>query len=98
MQERYHYASVAVALEELRALGFVIDFNLREEDIKKYPENYEIIHIYRYEGDTNPDDEAVVYGIKSIHGEKGVFVAGYSANSDNETAIVLHNLSIKERD
>jgi hypothetical protein len=30
------------------------------------------VHIYRYEGDSNPDDEAIVFGIKSKSG--GVFV------------------------
>jgi DNA-binding cell septation regulator SpoVG len=95
MKNRYHYASVSVALTELKSMGFNIDFNLQEEKIKNNPDDYQILHIYRYEGDSNPDDEAVVYAIKSIIGEKGVFVAGFSANSDNETAKVLHHLSIK---
>jgi len=95
MKNRYHYASVLKALEELKSMGFVVDFNLQEEAIMNHPENYEILHVYRYEGDTNPDDEAIVYGIKSDKGEKGVFVAGFSANSESHAAQVLHELSIK---
>jgi hypothetical protein len=95
MEERYHYASVIKALEELKEIGFTIDFNLQEDTIKNNPELYEIIHIYRYEGQSNPDDSAVVYGIQSILGEKGVFVAGYSANSESHAAKVLRELSIK---
>jgi len=95
MKNRYHYASVLKALEELKAMDFVVDFNLQEEVIMNHPGNYEILHIYRYEGDTSPDEEAVVYGIKSNTGEKGVFVAGFSPNSESEAAIVLHKLSIK---
>jgi hypothetical protein len=83
------------ALEELKALDFVVDFNLQEEAIMNNPENYQILHIYRYEGDTSPDEEAVVYGIKSNSGEKGVFVAGFSANSESHAAQVLLELSIK---
>jgi hypothetical protein len=64
MKNRYHYASVLKALEELKAMGFTVDFNLLEEDIMNHPEHYEILHIYRYEGESNPDDEAIVYGIK----------------------------------
>ena len=95
MKNRYHYASVLKALEELKAMDFVIDFNLQEEHIMQNPNNYQILHIYRYEGDTSPDEEAVVYGIKSNSGEKGVFVAGFSANSESEAAKVLNELNIK---
>jgi len=95
MKNRYHYASVLKALEELKAMGFTVDFNLQEEVITNHPTHYEILHIYRYEGDTSPDEEAVVYGIKSNRGEKGVFVAGFSANSESEASKVLHELSIK---
>lgn len=95
MKNRYHYASVLKALEELKSMDFTIDYNLQESAIMDYPDSYEIVHIYRYEGDSNPDDEAVVYGIKSNSGEKGVFVAGFSANSESEAAKVLSDLSIK---
>lgn len=95
MKNRYHYASVLKALEELKSMEFTVDFNLLEEDIMNHPDNYEILHIYRYEGDSNPDDEAIVYGIESTTGEKGVFVAGYSPNSESKAAKVLHELSIR---
>jgi hypothetical protein len=97
MSNMYHYASVSKALDDLNEMGFTYDFNLHEEDIIKNPHRYEIQHIYRYEGDSNPDDEATVYGIKSTSGKKGVYVAGYAANSENNAARVLIDLSIKGR-
>jgi hypothetical protein len=33
--------------------------NLHEEDISK-PDKYEIVHVYRYEGDSNPDEAMVL--------------------------------------
>ncbi|MFV8465365.1 hypothetical protein [Flavobacterium sp. LB1P62] len=97
MSNIYHYASVSEALDDLSEMGFTFDFNLHEEDIIKNPHRYEIEHIYRYEGDSNPDDEATVYGIKSSSGKKGVFVAGFAANSENDAARVLNDISIKGR-
>lgn len=97
MKSIYHYASVSKALEDLYQKGYLIDFNLQEENIKQNPALYEIVHIYRYEGNSDPGDEAIVYGIKTSAGEKGVFVAGFSANSDNEAAIILNEISIKNR-
>ena len=97
MKQIYHYASVSKALDELNENGFNYDFNLHEEDIAKNPHKYEIKHIYRYEGESNPDDEAIVFGIQSISGKKGVYVAGFAANSINEAAQILLAIGIKDR-
>lgn len=75
-RQMYHYATVSKALEELKGKGFETDFNLEEARIVAHPDDFEIVHIYRYEGESDPGDEATVYGIKSGSGEKGVFVAG----------------------
>ena len=96
--QMYHYATVSKALEELTEKGFTLDFNIQEGRIINSPDDFEIVHIYRYEGESDPGDEATVYGIKSSTGEKGVFVAGLSAFTDNSAAMVLHELSIKGRD
>ena len=93
----YHYATVSKALDELNENGFSYDFNLHEEDIAKNPQKYEIKHIYRYEGNTDPGDEAVVYGIQSNSGKKGVFVTGFAANSVSDAAQALINIGIKNR-
>lgn len=97
MTRMYHYATVSKALDQLNEKGFTCDFNLNSGAIKKNPEKFEIVHVYRYEGESDPGDEAVVYGIKSISGKKGVYVAGFSADSDAETTKVLLELSIKGR-
>ncbi|KIX22805.1 hypothetical protein SY27_03035 [Flavobacterium sp. 316] len=96
MSKIYHYASVSEALTLLKEKGFVYDYNIHENEIMENPKDFEIVHIYRYEGDSNPDDEAFVYGIKSKSGEKGVFVTGSSANSISEASKVLIDLSIKK--
>ena len=94
----YHYATVSKALEELKEKGFTIDFNIQEKRIIDSPDDFEIVHLYRYEGESDPGDEATVFGIKSSTGEKGVFVAGLSTFSDNSAALVLNELTIKGRE
>ncbi|MNF35723.1 hypothetical protein D3C85_419980 [compost metagenome] len=95
MKPTYHYTTVLEALDDLKEKGFTHDFNLQQEAIKSNPHAYSVEHVYRYEGDTDPSEESVVYGITSTSGEKGVFVAGFSANSDNEAAQVLEKLCIE---
>lgn len=96
-RQMYHYATVSKALQELTDKGFTTDFNLEEDRIVNHCEDFEIVEIYRYEGETDPGDEATVYGIKAKDGEKGVFVAGHGAYSENSAAMMLHEMSIKGR-
>jgi hypothetical protein len=95
--QMYHYATVSKALEELAEKGFTTDFNLKENEIIENGDNFEIVHVYRYEGITDPGDEATVFGIASKSGEKGVFVAGYETYAESEAARKLYNLHIKGR-
>lgn len=94
----YHYATVSKALQELADKGYTTDFNLEEDRIKSNCNDFRIEHIYRYEGETDPGDEATVYGIESKDGEKGVFVAGHMAYSEGSAAKMLHELSIRGRE
>lgn len=93
----YHYATVSKALQELKDKGYTTDFNLDEDRIKNHCEDFEISHIYRYEGESDPGDEATVYGIKSKDGEKGVFVVSPGAFSETGAARVLLDMTIKGR-
>ncbi len=94
MKPIYHYSTVSEALNELRQLGFEYDYNIHHDDIIRNPGDHDIEHVYRYEGDSDPGDSAIVYGIKSVDGKKGVFVTGFSATSGNQAAIVLAKLCI----
>ena len=98
MKTIYHYSTVSEALNDLKNKGFTLDFNLHKETIIKNPNQFQIKHIYRYEGNTDPDEEATVYGLDSNSGEKGVFVSGYSANSNDEVDRVLRDIFIEGRD
>lgn len=96
MGKTYHYATVIEALKILNEKGFEYDYNINEKEIIENPEDFEIDYIYRYEGETNPDDESMVYGIKSKNGRKGVYVSGFSANSISDAARILIDITIKD--
>ncbi len=97
MNQNYHYATVSQAIEELRKKGFTLDFNLEEncivcESDKYNVDDFEITEIYRYEGDSDPADEATVYGIESADGRKGVLVNGYGIATDESANLILKKL------
>src|SRR5690606_17614852 len=99
MKKMYHYATVEKALRELEVKGYTIDYNVEEDRILKRAAEFIIEEIYRYEGMSNPDDEATVYGISNkINGDKGVFVAGNLSFAENDVAKILLKLEIDGKD
>ena len=94
---QYRYKSTSLALKELNELGYTIDFNVEKDKIRATPEEYDITYIYRYEGESNPDDESSVYGIMNVStNEKGVYVAG-NLGTDDDVDQFLIKLEIKRR-
>ena len=100
MERENHYATVSEAIRQLQNQGFTIDFNLKENSLVHYYQNYgdcfEIVDVYRYEGNSDPADEAVVYAIESNTGLKGILVAGFGISSDTATTEILKKISIKK--
>ena len=97
MEQQYHYATVSEAINQLRQKGFTMDFNLdgnyiNSKENRFQPDEFEIVDTYRYEGDTDPADEATVYGIESKTGIKGILVTGYGMYNDNASTHILQKL------
>jgi len=100
MQQQFHYATVTEAITQLRAKGFTLDLNLKENqfltDGNAYAaDEFEIVDLYRYEGATDPADEATVYALASKSGLKGILVSGYGASADEASEEALKQLHYK---
>ncbi|MCW3115394.1 MAG: hypothetical protein JWR18_3790 [Segetibacter sp.] len=97
MEENFHYSTVSDAINKLRKRGFNLDFNLAENCIvcnaeKFQPNGFEIVDVFRYEGNTDPADEAAVYAIESKSGLKGILVTGYGISTDTMSGEMLNKL------
>ena len=95
----YNYDTVTDAVTGLKKRGFNTDFNLKDNclichDDKFNVDDFEIVEFYRFEGDSDPADEAVVYAIESNKGQKGVLVNGYGPSSDPLTAEMAKKLQV----
>lgn len=100
MEPNFQYGTITEAINTFRAKGFTLDFNLEENCIscangKFEADDFEIVEVFRYEGESDPADEAVVYAIESNKGDKGILVSGYGAISDSFTSRILAKLSMK---
>jgi hypothetical protein len=52
--------------------------------------------IYRYEGDSNPDDSAIVYAITSKSGSRGMLLDSYGAYADPKVTALISEIPVRE--
>ena len=95
----YQYDSPSHAINDLKQRGYTEDFNLKENclvcnDQQFKSEEYEIKEVYRFEGDSDPGDEAIVLGIESANGIKGILVNGYGYSSEPMTDEIERKLKM----
>lgn len=96
------YDTVTDALKDLKARGFSVDFNIAFDKIicsknetSLNPHEFEIVEVYRFEGDTNPDDEDVVYAIESKDGKiKGSMTSAFGMYAESISTEMIKKLSM----
>lgn len=75
----------------LKERGYTADFNLKPTYLecgktsqKILPNEFKVDKHYRFEGLSDPGDEAIVYAISSPkYNLKGVLISGYGVSSDS---------------
>lgn len=102
MKQQFHYATVSEAVAALKQQGYLLDLELKGNRFLAAGQAYdagdfEITDLYRYEGPSDPADEAVVYALVSGSGLKGVLVTGYGSTAEPEAAGALERLHYKYR-
>ena len=101
----HSYNTLSEAIAGLQVRGYSEDFNLQENGlhcrrlkIELQPDEFEVIECHRFDDDTNPDDESVLYGIISKkYGVKGILVNSYSIYSDDVSNDILRKLKMSLR-
>lgn len=92
------YDTVSQAVSELKQRGYTLDFNLNESCLECQgqnfnPKEFEITEFHRFEGNSDPADEAVVYAIESRNGLKGVLVNAFGVYSEPLSDEMIKKLS-----
>ena len=93
--------TVTDALTRLRADGYRADFSATDQgdlvchgcNRTMHPTDVRVDHTIRFEGDTNPDDQDIVFAIQCVCGCKGTYSAAYGPATPPEDAAVLRQLA-----
>jgi hypothetical protein len=94
------YGTLSETINGLKKEGYTLDFNIRQEclvcsitNTVLSPDDFEIDKVYRFEGMSNPDDQAILYAISSPKFDvKGVLVNGYGISADGATDAMIEKL------
>lgn len=100
-----NYDTVTEALKDLKAKGYTINFNIafdkiicQKTKICLNPHEFEITETHRFEGDTNPSDEDIVYAVESRDGMmKGVITSAYGMYADTVSTDMIKKLAVHRR-
>lgn len=83
--------------------GYEEDFNLLDKKMNTEAEKKEFLdqdfvvdEVYRFEGPSNPGDEAILYAISTSSGRKGVLVDGYDYSSGQISEELLKKLNLRK--
>lgn len=98
----YQYDTVVGAINGLKERGFTLDFNIAfdkiiciQNDYCLNPAEFEIIEVHRFEGNTNPSDEDVVYAVESKNGDlKGVITSAFGTYADTLSSDMIRKISM----
>lgn len=92
-------------IEKFRAKQFIHDFNIKDnllispdtnESFK--PEDVMIERTGRYEGDSNPDDMSIIYGITANSGTQGILIDAYGTYANPKISEFIKSVPVKEKD
>ena len=92
--------TVLDAVRELEALGYTDQLHLDASGVRcaacgaeHQPERIVVTHTYRFEGESDPEDEAIVLGIECpACGIRGIVVSAYGPEADPELFDVITRL------
>ncbi|HQY20025.1 MAG TPA: cupin domain-containing protein [Ignavibacteria bacterium] len=100
------FGTLSETINGLINLGYNHDFNVQKEclicqqkNITLSPEYFQIDKVYRFEGASNPEDQAILYAISSTKfGIKGTLVNGYGISSDETFSKLIEKLQTNKTD
>lgn len=90
MENSDRMTTLSQVMERLKERGVHREFRMNENCEMKFensdkvyqPSELAILKTYRFEGDSNPDDSAVLYLLKDTAGNMGIIIDSYGAESN----------------
>lgn len=107
MKEDNNMVTVSQIINILNERGIENELRMNRENflyiensnvVYQNPKDLEIVKIYRFEGNSNPDDSAVIYVMRDIENRKSFLLDAYGAQSNYGTEFInfLQRIPVNE--
>ena len=97
------YLTMACAVDDLTRRGFTEDFRVVDGKLRATgtgetvtSEDLVIREYHRFEGISDPDDMAIVYGIEARNGLRGTVVDAFGVYSDPALSAFLERVPVRQ--
>ncbi|MBK7811564.1 MAG: phosphoribosylpyrophosphate synthetase [Saprospiraceae bacterium] len=95
------YGTLSETIHALNEIGYTLDFNVRDNclvcqktNIQLSPQDFQIDKFYRFEGMSDPEDQAILYAISSHKFEvRGLLVNSFGMDADEYSAELIGKLN-----
>ena len=95
------YSTLSEAVNDLQRRGYTDDLVLAERclvcdarSLSLDPVDFQIDEFHRFEGNSDPEDQSIVYAISSDkHGLKGILVNAYGPDASSMTQEMVRKLA-----
>src|SRR5436305_13101571 len=85
--------SLTTCLNRMMDEGYTEDFKITEqglESVQKHnnykPDQIQVVNFFRFEGESDPDDNAILYVIETNDGTKGILIDAYGVYNDSKVS------------
>ncbi|MBJ6119191.1 hypothetical protein JAO76_13360 [Pontibacter sp. BT310] len=100
MQNKEELTTLTKVLTNVRKEGYKTDFTVGDDGLmhtmdstlKFGPDQLKIVNFYRFEGESNPDDMAILYVLETNTGEKGTISDAYGPYSDSQVEAFMRQV------
>ena len=89
IDSKTHMKTLVSCLNSLLAAGFETQFRARKNGLESLttkkiykPDAIKVLSFYRFEGESDPADNSIVYAIETNDGERGTLTDAYGPYSD----------------
>lgn len=96
------YSTVTETVKGLEERGFTENFSVKvdhlsgsNDTVQLYPDDFDVVETYRYEGESDPGDETIICAIRTKEGANGLIVHAYGPYSEEISPELVQKLSDK---
>ncbi|MGE5520628.1 MAG: hypothetical protein ACM3VS_11920 [Candidatus Dadabacteria bacterium] len=96
--------SLSFCLNRIVREGYSESFKVTEQGLVAFssdyiykPEEVEVVNFFRFEGESDPADNAILYVIETSDGKKGTLIDSYGTYNDQRISSFMEDIAIRKK-